>query len=385
MKHRFFLFDMDGVLLQPFGYHQALQASVRWIGIQLGYKNAALSMDAIAHFESIGITNEWDSLAICTCYLLLNAWKTTPDLRLDNAQSISRFIEAPDFMQFLSKINGAESEPFKRVTEHLLHENGYITPKQTSYLHQVLQQAQNIETSETLPVQQEFVLGSAQFSEIYNLPSQLDTPSYLLTRDKPHLTPANLSRIKQVLNNPNHHAVIFTNRPDTPPYNFPSTPEAEAGRELVGLDELPILGSGTLTAFAHQQTPPLPVYFKPHPLHALSAMLTAFGVSVQDALQQAYALINHNSDESLWGMFHNAEVFIFEDSVGGLKSGMAAQALLKQFNVHINLDLIGVSAHPRKAKALAAVTDQVIQSLNEFDWERFETQSIIAPSDSQFG
>ena len=54
MSQKILLFDMDGVLLEPGGYHKALTETVRLIGESLGYKNVELTPADIAAFEAAG-------------------------------------------------------------------------------------------------------------------------------------------------------------------------------------------------------------------------------------------------------------------------------------------------------------------------------------------
>ena len=90
---------------------------------------------------------------------------------------------------------------------------------------------------------QEYALGSKLFSQLYGLPSQLNIQSYPQRYDKAKLTKEHHNQLLAWLKNDNHHAAIFTNRPSYPPVdNFFGTPEAEIGAEIIGLQNLPIIG-----------------------------------------------------------------------------------------------------------------------------------------------
>ncbi len=78
----FYLFDIDGVLLEPLGYHYALVETIRLIANSLGYGDILLTAEDIAAFESSGVSSEWDLTDICAAFLLVQAWKIDPDLRL---------------------------------------------------------------------------------------------------------------------------------------------------------------------------------------------------------------------------------------------------------------------------------------------------------------
>ena len=105
------LFDMDDVLLEAHGYHRALQDTVSFIAISLGYENVYLTPDDITTFEAAGVTSEWDSSAICACLLLKEAWSIDPGLELPTlipqAPVALLDIEAPDFNSFADSMHDA--------------------------------------------------------------------------------------------------------------------------------------------------------------------------------------------------------------------------------------------------------------------------------------
>jgi hypothetical protein len=56
--------------------------------------------------------------------------------------------------------------------------------------------------------------------------------------------------LREWLKLPNHKAGILTNRPSRSPDGYLSSPEAELGMALIGLEDLPYVGSGILAWFA---------------------------------------------------------------------------------------------------------------------------------------
>ena len=87
-----FLFDVDGVLIHPKGYKEALRDSLDHIAALMGQKSQNLTYEEIGVFESCGLTNEWDSLGLCTGLLL-----TT--LLNQHSDSISQTLEK-NFREF---------------------------------------------------------------------------------------------------------------------------------------------------------------------------------------------------------------------------------------------------------------------------------------------
>ena len=78
MKKTIFLFDVDGVLINPRGYKEALRATVEHFAARMGLEAMAPSDEDIAIFEACGITSEWDSGPMCVAALLLAASENLP-------------------------------------------------------------------------------------------------------------------------------------------------------------------------------------------------------------------------------------------------------------------------------------------------------------------
>lgn len=65
------LFDMDGVLVNPRGYHRALHETVRLAGISTGIGAVDLEDEQVTQFEALGISSEWHSSALCMAVMVL--------------------------------------------------------------------------------------------------------------------------------------------------------------------------------------------------------------------------------------------------------------------------------------------------------------------------
>jgi hypothetical protein len=372
MLRNIILFDMDGVLLTPGGYHESLKASVKRIGKALGVPNVELRHDQIARFESLSVTNEWDSLAICTALMLTHVWKQDENVRLTSLEPFSYSIVAspPNFDEFLYHFTDVGDLPGHRAYDIILDENPHLNLSQREYLSDILHKCRDIYHSATLPAYQETVLGSEVFHKTYGLEPQIGIESYLLQHDRPILTPENLSSLQEWLLLPTNAIGIMTNRPCLSPDGYISSPEAELGAQLIGLDRLPLLGSSMLAWYA-QTCHELPrhTYFKPHPVHALALLSMCTGTPIRKALEHAVSLTNHSGDVTHWSFLDQTRIFIFEDSVKGLESGLLAKELLSELGIHVELSLIGVSNQPVKRLALKKVADNVLSDINDLDWQ----------------
>lgn len=372
MNLKLLLFDMDGVLLKPGGYHQAFKASVKRIGKALGAPKTEITAQQIAQFEALSVTNEWDSVAICSALVLIEVWKLDESIRLTEDIPLRTFIilpEMPNFQAFLDSFNQVGDLPGESAFNKIINEHSWLNVDQRDHLQKILFNCRDIYKSLTLPIHQEMVLGSQSFQENYHLSPKLNIESYLLKFDQPLMALEQSSELQKWLTKKNHCVGILTNRPNASPPGFISAPEAEMGAKLVGLDGAPMLGSGMLNWYAEKVCSlPQHTFLKPNPVHALSLMQLCIGQKTKEAIQRSVALWKGQAQKSHWKPFEGANVSIFEDSVKGLQSGLAAKSLLETLDININLNLIGVTNNLIKKKALLEIADEVIPTINQTQW-----------------
>lgn len=372
MKKELLLFDMDGVLLKPGGYHQALKDSVIRIGKTLGAPGTEITSEQIAQFEALSVTNEWDTLAICAALILIHLWRVDGCIRISadlSTRNSKINLEKPDFQNYLDTFVEVGPLPGRSAYQKIIKENNWLNPEQKGHLENILFNCRDIFHSLTLPIHQETVLGSQAFEAYYGLKPQLDTESYLSKYDKPIITPDHVAMLKRWTEDRNRHAGILTNRPNTSPADYVSAPEAEMGAKLAGLEELPILGSGMLTWYAEKQCNLSPhTLLKPNPVHVLGLLQMCLGQSPITALQRAVEFWRGELNTSAWQSLHQGKVIIFEDSIKGLQSGLSAKSLLERMGIVIEIKLIGVTENTIKKKSLLTIADEVIESVNLYQW-----------------
>ncbi len=369
------LFDMDGVLLESQGYHLALQETVRRIALTLHFTDVTLSQQDIATFESGGITSEWDEAAICAAGLLLAAWETDPDVALpsslDGSAIIRLVARAPDFGALARTLTAPallSLNPLERADRYFLGLDN-LTSAQSNTLRELLRTARDFQCSLTHRTFQELVLGSAEFSRTYGLPAQLDCESYLSKFDMSNLTRMESARLNIWTKKPGQSAVIITSRPSRPPAGVFSTPEAEMGAVLVGLENIPILGWGGITWLGKLRTADPQDYLKPSPVHALACLRMALGADQQTSLVESVLLVETGRVTPVWKQLEAARVSIFEDTPSGIISLSRAREILSNAGITIDIEKYGIAKNPIKKKALtqleAAVFPDLSHPLNE--------------------
>ncbi len=365
------LIDMDGVLVESHGYHRALQDAVALVGRGLGYREANVTSQDIAAFEAAGVPSEWDSSAICAALLLENLWPLHPTLTLpvDQVASVlpAHDILAPDFQPFIHSLAQADLQelpPLRRAEQLLMPNANSRTPEQRQALQGILRTARQMEGSLTHRIIQELVLGSQVFSETYGLSPSLHTESYLLQYDRGTLSDQASARLLDWLRAADHRAVVFTGRPSRPVGEHFSTPEAEMGAQDIGLGSLPVMGLGGLSWLSAQRGRDAEAFLKPSPVHALAAMRLALGDSLEHALEAAAALALDGRADDVWRALGEAQVYVFEDTAGGLKSVRAASELLAQTGGQPGVHLFGITDSQAKRQALEETGASVFPALS---------------------
>lgn len=176
---RVLLLDLDDVLIEQVAYHQSLKGCVERVGRWCGFEAIGLTDEDIAVFESLGVTSEWDSSAICAALLLDRAWSVDPDCALpaspDAPDGRLHNLPAPDFQSFFRATleRGVSGIEARRRTEGRLLAGREHTPEQRQALQTTLRYAYDGERSLTNRIIQELNLGAAEFEACYGRPAAI--------------------------------------------------------------------------------------------------------------------------------------------------------------------------------------------------------------------
>ena len=153
------LLDMDGVLLTPGGYHRAVEDAVAQMGNLLGFNAVHLNQDDIHALEAAGITNEWDTAAICLALLAGQLWTQEPEANVDTDRLLSPIephgITPPDFKIFFERM----ADPARRAVPGLPRAFDLLSDRQQQFFDEAY-----VIDGLSQRLQQEYVLGSQAFS-----------------------------------------------------------------------------------------------------------------------------------------------------------------------------------------------------------------------------
>ena len=362
------LLDMDSVLLNPMGYYRALQETVGLVATTLGFAGRRLTQDEIEHFEAAGVTSEWESSAICACLMLRAAWNAGIDIDMPGKPPLPMAephgLMWPDLKAFFRKLTDQDPSERALVRAEELLMGSAVSASRAARYQELLRQARHIDGTLTHRLFQELALGSDVFQQTYHLAPILHTPSYLFEYDESFLPAAHLAHLLAWLDRPGHTAVIFTNRPSAPPDGHFDTPEAELGRQVVGLDNVPVMGGGGAGWLAVQHGLDIETYLKPSPVHALAALAMSLTGDQKEALLSAHKHAS-GDHQPLFAALDGAQVFVFEDSVKGMQSARLASERLADAGVEIELGLLGISPEGAKRDRLKAYGVNVYDDISE--------------------
>jgi hypothetical protein len=365
------LFDLDAVLLNSEGYYESLRRAVEILGAALGFAPVRLSQEDIDVFESLDITAEWDSSALCAALLLDRAWEALPDLTLPERPPLPmpplHGLPPPDFRAFALSLaggGGSIDQPLARAHERLLNQGRSLHPSQVETLDRILIRARDTERSLTFHLIQELNLGSVLYAEHYHRAGVLGSPGMLATRDLPTLSAEERGHLAQWLGGPNRHAAIVTNRPSRAPGAMFNTPEAEIGIRAAGMDGMAFVASGALGWFAERQGLAPQTYLKPSPVHLLAGLRLALDHDLEGALAAAQARVRNGPVDALWRGLDGATVAVFEDAAKGMRSALAAKEALASGGVRLDLTLYGITRSPAKARVLENLGARVFDTLS---------------------
>jgi hypothetical protein len=348
------IFDLDGVLLKPCGYYRALKETVRLAGVHTGFGNVFITDEQIAQFESLGISSEWHSSALCMSFMLLEKQRNAAKVKDD----LPAFcLDLTDLIEAI----GAEpikNSPLQRGLSAIerLASGSALSVK---FAREIVVQSELIQYSPTLNWFQEMVLGSENYSKIYQKKPQFETESYIKLYDQRLISVKKSNNLLRWSGDPGNGTSIMTNRPSNCPAEFEGGPDAELGSGLVGLASLPLVGFGEISWLAAQIGLEARALAKPAWQHGLVAILAASGWPVtRESIPNIGQRLNSWQQDDLTHL-EGSTVTVFEDTSSGMIAVEEAGVLLNGIGLRVNVKKIGIAEDLTKQSALASQVDVV--------------------------
>ena len=376
----FLILDIDGVLLEAHGYRDACVDTINDFLRQMGLDGLSIDRVIPDSFEASGITAEWDMVPLTLAAAVNWACELSPEWKSDGEfpPCFSDFgpYDNDQFQQMLlSKIEAfsgmlnPDETPINAIFHHLEKNDGQelsslwqqpfrkrffvdtLNPKKCPFFAQLMNR----------------LLGSEVFSAFYGLEAPICCASYLETKDHLLISEYYRELLPKFAGN-SVYPVIMTYRPTRLPSDggnkgsvyFVNTPEGECALRLLGWTDrgIPMIGAGSLCYIEEKYHLRREYYVKPHPFHALAAVMYGLCGNEILALEVARQLceLDPRKNESPAGAWlENGEkitLAVFEDSTSGIRSTMNAADVLCKWGYEAEAVLCGIHSTHAKDQLL---------------------------------
>jgi beta-phosphoglucomutase-like phosphatase (HAD superfamily) len=352
------LFDMDGVLLKPQGYHRALKETVRMAGISAGIGEVVLTDEQIAQFEALGISSEWHSSSLCMAMMVL--LKQKYPIR-ENEPSIPVILDLEDLFEAIA------AQPIRNSA--INRGVGAIKSLAATYglpgleASAMVEESESIKHSPTTNWFQELILGSGAYTSTFLKEAQFHTEGYLMLFDEKLINGYLAENVIAWADQKDCGASIMTNRPSRGLSGSQGAPDAEMGALLAGFETMPLVGYGEVSWLADYSHREVGELSKPGWAHALSAILVAGGWSMKESLIFVSQALNLQRWDGL-DHLRDCTVTVFEDTPSGVVAVQEAGALLNNQGLNLEVKKIGIAEDPVKQSALSAQGATIFPDIN---------------------
>jgi hypothetical protein len=405
-ERRIFLFDVDGVIVNPIAYRLGVNKTLSALCEKIGLANidSVLPTEAdISAMEAQGVHDVWDITNIVFCYILteiaLKA-ENTNWLITENGLLPTESIElvpqnTSEVLYALRSLNPAVARPAylelankMAVTETLSHPPDIAmtlfhqrlatintNAKWIELLKRFLIGTRSAYSSYGTCLFQNIILGSEDFERTYNLVSEYSGPGLLRTEDITLIRKETVDQLKLLSREPANAVGIYTARPSLPPRQAETSPvgyspEAEIALENADMQSFPLIGMGMMEWLGKQHGERTEDLTKPNATQALAALINTI-TDGQDvtALEQAYAIDKLNKDPGETSLYSVSKdkttVYVFEDTISGIVPLKKTVQMLQSKGFDMHLKPLGIAVDPTKKEALERHCEKVFADVNE--------------------
>jgi hypothetical protein len=414
LNHHLLLLDVDGVLLEAYGYLRALQDTVAFFSTQMGVGTHPPTEAEVRVFEAQGITSEWDSVPMCVAALLIERLRREPERILPTAWDEALSVLAasplplprPDYERIAVRV-GSRLDDGSTATAHVARAvlwedaQGLTTPQREALrpiLDILLGDTHNFAHAPTTRHFQTRTIGGHGLRQAYGVAPAFESPPYLRQYDHLYLTDEVRDRVLDAIAEGVVGAAIYTARPSLPPADadvspLGYSPEAELACSALGLGDvanatesasiyrLPLIGLGRMHWLAQEMGTETALLVKPSPVQALAAIGAASSGLEAASLKAAFRLycdgeltpplanlgateadvLTHVRRRSPTVAEYPIKVSVFEDTVTGLRAVQQAVEILQEAGLAVVYQPYGIApAGSAKAEAMNA-----LESLND--------------------
>lgn len=342
--------DVDGVLIQPIAYRQAINKTVNYFAEKLGINPEEYTLDDenkdfgrnMSHFEANGIHDPWDVSAIIVSLMRLK--KEGVDIPCGEALKI--YSEDP---------NKTAHPPEAILNELKTRYEGALSKEAFEEITQYLTDTRDAAKNSITGIFQEYILGGKLFERTYGKKSQTGaTESLIETQDRLLINFDGLNILNQIKEN-GGKVVIYTGRPGLPPSDIAKkrhdgySPEAELAIDKSHIDALGPITMGSMEWLAREIQTSIESLTKPNPTQAVAVIIAALRETADSKLlMDAYTWTKEGQiPKEIQDIVKNKrqkplEIVVIEDSLSGVIAFVNAKKLFDQVGLKVNITVIGI-------------------------------------------
>ncbi len=394
-EQRIFLFDVDGVIVNPLAYRLGITKTLTELAERIGLQDIKAMLpneQEIATMEAHGVHDVWDMTNIIFCDVL-----TTIALRISPVEALSNLphdctteqlhalkllnpsIAKPDYLSLAKSMTPtvADTHPpdialnlfctkLTRVCQHELW---------VDLLKRFLTGTRSVYSSYGTRLFQDIILGSDDFERTYKLGSEDKGLGLLRTEDKTLINQQTVDELLELNQQPLCAIGVYTARPSLPPKRaevsaLGYSPEAEIALESAGMQSFPLIGMGMMEWLGKQHSERTEDLTKPNSTQALAALINTItnGDDVV-ALQDAYAIDKQAKDPEKTPLRSIKDkqtiVYVFEDTISGIVPLLKTAQMLRSAGYKIQIEPLGIATDPNKKAALQKHCLHVFADVNQ--------------------
>ncbi|GEM_PF-2319217 len=346
-EHTIIAVDVDGVLINPVAYRQAVRSTISFFAEQIGVNPADFLIDDrnkipgrnMSHFEAEGIHDPWDVSAIIVSLMKLRK----AGIDVSNGEALEAF----------RTDSGPQSHPPDVILKWIIKTYRDISVKNMEDISKTLSRTRDPFKNEITSIFQEFVLGKETFEETYSKPSQTGAVDSLIKTMDKSLIDDNGRREIGRISQGGGMVVIYTARPGLPPYDAKRkpgdgyAPEAELAVDRSRVNSIGVVSMGSMEWLARRNRVTTESLTKPNPTQALATILSGLrGKTDMQVLMDAYEWgqtgIVPEEVQPFTGNKANLKIVVVEDSPSGIRAFINAKKILEDRGVNVELSAIGV-------------------------------------------
>lgn len=395
---KIFLFDIDGVIIDPVAYKTGINKTLELLCSKMGLNNILELLptkNEIAYLESCGIFDDWDITNILFAFIISstssyfkqvkqlvdfnnNTDSNNPDSKLFAIKKFQPEVRRPDYIKLADKlaVNNRLCHPPDAALEILssMLNNEMAEFNSTGWidlLKDFLIGTRSVYSSYGTKLFQNIILGNKEFEKTYGLPGDWTGPPLLQT-DRLLIQDVSIKNMNELISNNDYRLAIYTARPSLSPQSMQSgySPEAEMAAEMARLTNIPLTGLGMMQWLAEKYNERPEDLIKPNTTQAIAAILAAL-TRTNDALvlEEAYNLDKKkmHPDSNYFSQFKSRDllIYVFEDVKSGVQAVLKASEKLRSFGYKVSVKPMGIAQDENKKTSLEQYCHRVFSDINE--------------------